>query len=215
MIIGSLFRQWYYPFTTPSAGLVEGMGSLSLDSTPPLHLLPYVLPSPSLCLTLDKGLPLPALHPSLPPAVTIPPPSLTPLPAPQTHSMSKQECSEQCKDQMDLYGPTKRGQYCRPSSPITKAKQESLSLFWKLEREVGLQKALDCLQKVLDSGREELEHDAMSCRDCWMNVDIVYCERSKYHPNHLYHHCPSWQNCYCLAPEYNSDLSCYLDLNVL
>ena len=100
------------------------------------------------------------------------------------------------------------------ASPIIKAKQESLSLFWKLEREVGLQEALDCFQSVLDSGREVLEHDAMSCGDCWVNGDIVYCERSKYHPNHPYHCCSAWQNCYCLAPEYSRDLSCYPDPNV-
>ena len=82
-----------------------------------------------------------------------------------------------------------------------------MTLFWKLEREIGLQEALECFQKAVDSGREELEHDVMSCRDCWVHGDIVYCERSKYHPNHPYHQCPPWQNCYCLAPEYSSDLS--------
>ena len=48
---------------TPSAGLVEGMGSLSLIDYNQPRLLPlYQLPSPSLCLTLDKGRPLPVLH---------------------------------------------------------------------------------------------------------------------------------------------------------
>ena len=51
-----------------------------------------------------------------------------------------------------------------------------MSLFWKLEREIGLQEALDCFQKAVDSGREELEHDVMSCWDCWVHGDIVYCE---------------------------------------
>ena len=85
---------------------------------------------------------------------------------------------------MDLYGPTKRGQHCRPSSPILQAKRESLSLFWKLERKIGLQEALECFQKVLDSGREELEHDVMGCQDCWVHGDIVYCEKSKYCQGH-------------------------------
>ena len=62
---------------------------------------------------------------------------------------------------MDLYGPKKRGQRCKPSSPLLQAKRESLSLFWKLEREIGLQEALDCFQKALDSGKEELEHDVI------------------------------------------------------
>ena len=115
---------------------------------------------------------------------------------------------------MDLYGLTKRGQCSRPSSPITKVKRESLSLVWRLEREVGLQEVLECFQKVFDSGREGAEHDVMSCRDCWVNGDVVYCEQSKYHPNHTYHCCPSWQNCYCLALEYSSDLTCYPDSNV-
>ena len=52
-----------------------------------------------------------------------------------------------------------------------------------------------------------MEHDVMGCRDCWVHGDIVYCEKSKFHPNHPHHHCPPWQNCYCLAPEYSSDLS--------
>ena len=70
----------------------------------------------------------------------------------------------QCKDWMDLYGPKKRGQRCRPSSPITGAKRESMSLFWKLEREIGLQEALDCFQKAVNLGKEELEHDVMGCQ---------------------------------------------------
>ena len=47
--------------------------------------------------------------------------------------------------------------------------------------------------------KEEMEHDVMSCRDCWVHGDIVYCEKSKFHPNHPHHRCPPWQNCYCLA----------------
>src|ERR1700743_1408806 len=139
MNIGSLFRLSSYPFTIPSAGLVEGMGSLCLtDYDPPQHLPPYLLPSPSLRLALDKGRPLPVLHPSLP-LQTTPPPSPTPrLTPPPTYSASKEERSKRHKDRMDLYGPRKRGQRCRPSSPITRAKRESMSLFWKLEREIGL-----------------------------------------------------------------------------
>ena len=91
---------------------------------------------------------------------------------------------------MDLCELKKRGQCCKPSSPILQAKRESMSLFWKLEREIGLQEALECFQKAVDSGREELEHDVMGCQDCWVHGDIVYCEKSKYHPNHPHHHCP-------------------------
>ena len=65
--------------------------------------------------------------------------------------------------------------------------------------------------RVLSEGagfwEEELEHDMMGCRDCWVHGDIVYCKKSKYHLNHPHHRCPPWQNCYCLAPEYSSDLS--------
>ena len=194
---------------TPSAGLVEGMGSLSLiEYNRPQLLPPYQLPSPSLRLTLDKGQPLLVLHPSLPLPAMTPPSSPTPLlTPPPTRSVSKGKHSKQHKDRMDLYGPKKRGQCCRPSSPITQAKRESMSLFWKLEREIGLREALKCFQKAVDSGREELEHDVMDCQDCWVHGDIVYCEQSKYHPNHPHHRCPPWQNCYCLAPKYSSDLS--------
>ena len=82
-----------------------------------------------------------------------------------------------------------------------------MSLFWKLEREIGLQEALECFQRAVDLGREEMEHDVMGCRDCWVHGDIVYCKKSKFHPNHPHHRCPPWQNCYCLVPEYSSDLS--------
>ena len=108
---------------------------------------------------------------------------------------------------MALYGSTKRGQRCKPSLPIMKAKQESMLLFWRLEQEIDLQEAIDCFQKALDSGREEMEHDVMGCRDYWVHSDIVYCEKSKFHPNHPHHCCSPWQNCYCLAPEYSSDVS--------
>ena len=194
---------------TPYAGFVEEMGNLPLTKCDPPWLLPaYQLPSPSLRLALDEGHPLPVLHPSLPLLTASPLSSPTPLPTPPpTHSALKEECSKQRKDRMDLYGPKKRGQRCKPSSPLLRAKRESLSLFWRLEREIGLQEALDCFQKALDSGKEELEHDVMGCQDCWVHGDIVYCEKSKFHPNHPHHRCPPWQNCYCLAPEYSSDLS--------
>ena len=39
-----------------------------------------------------------------------------------------------------------------------------MSLFWKLEREIGLQEALECFQQTVDSGKEELEHDVMGVR---------------------------------------------------
>ena len=51
----------------------------------------------------------------------------------------------------------------QPSLPIMKVKWESMSLFWRLEGEIGLQEAFECFQKALDSGREEMEHDVMGC----------------------------------------------------
>ena len=75
-----------------------------------------------------------------------------------------------------------------------------MSLFWKLEGEVGLLGAMDCFQKALNSANVELEHNVMGCSNCWVNGDIVYCARSQFHPNHPYHKCPGWQSCYCLAP---------------
>ena len=137
-----------------------------------------------------------------------PPSSPTPQATPPpTHSKSNVERSKWRKARRGLYGPTKKGQRCKPSSPITRAKRETMSLFWKLEREIGLQEALECFQRAVDLGREEMEHDVMGCWDCWVHGDIVYCEKSKFHPNHPHHCCPPWQNCYCLAPEYSSDLS--------
>ena len=184
------------------------MGNLSLiEYDQPRLLPPYQLPSPSLRLALDKGRPLPVLHPSLPLPMMTPPTSPTPQTPPPTRSVLNVKHSERRKARRALYGLTKKGQQCRPSLPSTKAKRETMSLFWKLEREIGLQEALECFQRAVDLGREELEHDVMGCRDCWVHGDIVYCEKSKYHPNHPHHRCPPWQNCYCLAPEYSLDLS--------
>ena len=185
------------------------MGNLSLIELDQPRLLPaYLLPSPSLCLALDKGWPLPVLHPFLPLLTMTPPSSPTPrVIPPPIRSISNVERSKRRKAQRALYGPTKKGPHCKPSSPIMRAKRETMSLFWKLEREIGLQEALECFQRVVDSGKEELEHDVMGCQDCWVHGDIVYCEKSKFHPNHPHHRCPPWQNCYCLAPKYSSDLS--------
>ena len=55
-----------------------------------------------------------------------------------------------------------------------------MSLFQKLEGEVGLLKAMDCFQKALDSVNMALEHDVMGCGDCWVNGEIVYCAWSQY-----------------------------------
>ena len=142
------------------------MGSLSLiDYDQPWLLPPYQLPSPSLHLTLDEDRPLLVLHPSLPLPTMTPLSSPTPLTTPPpAHSKSNVERSERRKARRDLYGPTKKGPRCKPSSPITRAKRETMSLFWKLEREIGLQEALECFQRVVDSGREEMEHDVMGCR---------------------------------------------------
>ena len=185
------------------------MGSLSLiNYDQPRLLPPYQLPSLYLRLALDKGRPLLVLHPSLPLPTMTPPPSPTPQTTPPpTRSMLNVERSKRRKAQRGLYGPTKKGPRCKPSSPITRAKRETMSLFWKLEREIGLQEALECFQRAVDSGKEEMEHDVMGCRDCWVQGDVVYCEKSKFHPNHPHHRCPPWQNCYCLAPKYSSDLS--------
>src|ERR1700743_1216333 len=120
---------------TPSVGLVEQMDSLSLIKyNQPWLLPPYQLPSPSLCLALNEGQPLLVLHPSLPLLTMTPPSSPTPqMTPPPTHAKSNIKGYERRKAQRALYGPTKKGPHCKPSSPITRAKRETMSLFWKLE----------------------------------------------------------------------------------
>ena len=66
-----------------------------------------------------------------------------------------------------------------------------MSLFWKLEGQVGLLEVISCFQRAIDSENVEVEHDDLRCKDCWVNGDIVYCEQSRYHSNHLYHKCPA------------------------
>ena len=38
---------------------------------------------------------------------------------------------------------------------------------------MGLLEVRDCFQKALDLRDQELEHDAMGCKDCWVHGDIV------------------------------------------
>src|ERR1700743_3201432 len=100
---------------TPYAGLVGGMKSLSLvEYAQPWLLPPYQLPSPSLCLTLDKGRPLLVLHPSRPFPTAPPPSSLTPLLTPPPTRLSLNvERSERRKAWRDLCGPMRKGQRCK------------------------------------------------------------------------------------------------------
>ena len=134
------------------------MGNLSLIEYDQPRILPhYQLPSPSLCLALDEGHPLPILHPSLPLLTMTPPPSPTPhLTPPLTHSVLKGERSKRHKDWMDLYGLTKRGQHCRSSSPISQAKRESLSLFWRLERRSVSRRLWSVFRRHWTQGRKRL-----------------------------------------------------------
>ena len=66
-----------------------------------------------------------------------------------------------------------------------KVKLQAISLFWKLEGEVGLIEVMECFQKVLDLANVELEHDVMGCQECWVNGDIVYCAWGYYNPTPL------------------------------
>ena len=201
LIIGLLSSILSSPCMNPSAPLVKVMGSLSLEDSLLKLPLSYQSSSLSLCQSINQGIQLPW---------TLPPPSSpTPLKTQSTHTTTQlDDTKKKCRNHK--YGLTKSRPHCWPSSPPTKAKLQAMSLFWKLEGGVGLLEVMDCFQKALDLANVKLEHDVMGCPDCWVNGDIVYCARSWFHPNHPYHKCPSWQSCYCLAPEFGG-LSEYPD----
>ena len=59
---------------------------------------------------------------------------------------------------------------------------------WVANR-IGQQAALDCFEAVWNTGMDEMFHDMMGCHDCIQNKEVVYCEKSKYNRNHLFHQC--------------------------
>ena len=87
----------------------------------------------------------------------------------------------------------------------TKGKLEAMKTFWKLQKDLGMDMALESFQKVLATVEEDLFHDPPSCSDCHVQGDWEFCRRSHYHPQHDLYVCPESQVCFCLNPKYPYD----------
>ena len=76
--------------------------------------------------------------------------------------------------------------------PQDTKQQERMRLiteYWRIEKRIGQLAALDCFEVVFKTGVDELFHDVVCCQDCFQNREVVYCEKSKYNRNHLFHQC--------------------------
>ena len=109
------------------------------------------------------------------------------------------------KDRASPYTSTKRRVCCRPSSAVTKGKLEAMKMFQKLQKDLGMEVALESFRKVLAAVEEDIFHDPLGCSDCRVRGDWKFCRRSQYHPQHDLHECPEGQVCFCLNPKYSYD----------
>ena len=55
---------------------------------------------------------------------------------------------------------------CRPSSVGTKGKLEAMKTFQRLQKDLGLDVALESFWKVLAAVEEDIFHDPLGCLDC-------------------------------------------------
>ena len=83
-----------------------------------------------------------------------------------------------------------------------KGKLEVIMTFWKLQKDLGMDVALESFWKVLATVEEDLFHDPFGCSDCCVRGDWELCKCSRYHPQHKLHVCPESQVCFCLNPKY-------------
>ena len=55
---------------------------------------------------------------------------------------------------------------CHPYSAGTKGKLEVMKTFQKLQKDLGMEVALESFQKVLAMVEEDVFHDPLGCSDC-------------------------------------------------
>ena len=79
---------------------------------------------------------------------------------------------------------------CHPSSAATKGKLEAMKMFQKLQKDLGMEVALESFRKVLGAVKEDIFHDPLGCSECCVRGDWEFCRRSRYHPQHDLHECP-------------------------
>ena len=70
------------------------------------------------------------------------------------------------KERASPYTSTKRRARCRPSSAGTKGKLEAMKTFQKLQKDLGMEVALESFRKVLAAVEEDIFHDPLGCSEC-------------------------------------------------
>ena len=99
----------------------------------------------------------------------------------------------------------KRRARCCPSSVGTKGKLEAMKTFQKLQKDLGMEVALESFRKVLAAVEDDIFHDPLGCSNCHVRGNWEFCRRSRFHPQHDLHECPEGQVCFCLNPKYPYD----------
>ena len=80
-----------------------------------------------------------------------------------------------------------------------------MKTFQKLQKDLGMEVALESFWKVLAMVEEDIFHDPLGCSECHVRGDWEFCKRSQNHPQHDLHECPEGQVCFCLNPKYSYD----------
>ena len=68
-----------------------------------------------------------------------------------------------------------------------------MKTFQKLQKDLGMEVALESFRKVLAAVEEDIFHDPLGCSECRVRGDWEFCKRSCYHPQHDLHECPEGQ----------------------
>ena len=80
-----------------------------------------------------------------------------------------------------------------------------MKTFQKLQKDLGMEVALESFRKVLAAVEEDIFHDPLGCSECRVQGDWEFCRCSRYHPQHDLHECQEGQVCFCLNPKYSYD----------
>ena len=69
---------------------------------------------------------------------------------------------------------------------VTKAKLEVMKTFQKLQKDMGMDVAMEAFQKVLSTIESDLFHDPLGCLNCQVRDDWKYHKHSCYHPSTIF-----------------------------
>ena len=141
------------------------------------------------------------------------PPIISPIPSLISDSSSSSNlpfffvgARQRLQDQSVLFVYIDKQQaHCHSSLVAMKGKLEAMKTFWKLQKDLGLDVALESFWKVLLASMANMYHDAVGCPNCCFHGNWEFCRYSRYHPQHTLHVCPESRVCFCLNPKYPYD----------